>query len=78
MPTVRKEGPYRFSSYLDRGEPPHIHVRRDHLVAKFWLNPVVLVRTGGFTAAELARVNRMIDNRRAEFMEKWNEFFKAD
>jgi len=43
MPTVLRSGPYRFYFYShEPNEPPHIHVDRDDLSAKFWLNPVQL------------------------------------
>ena len=43
MPTVLREGPYRFFFYAsDRVEPPHVHVRRENRVGKFWLDPVQL------------------------------------
>jgi hypothetical protein len=49
MPTALIVGPYRFFFYSgDGGEPPHIHVERDQHVAKVWLDPVRLARTGGF------------------------------
>jgi hypothetical protein len=49
-------GPYRLFFYSgDGAEPPHIHVERDQYVAKFWLEPVRLARSGGFGAAELDR-----------------------
>ena len=36
MPTVLRVGSYRFFFVsLDRGEPPHIHVRREDMVTKF-------------------------------------------
>ena len=48
MPTVLREGPYRFFFYAsDREEPPHVHVERDRQTAKFWLQPVRLQRSGG-------------------------------
>ena len=47
MPTLLRGGPFRFFFYLgDRGEPPHVHVQRDNHIAKFWLNPVTLERSG--------------------------------
>jgi uncharacterized protein DUF4160 len=40
MPTVFRSGPYRFYFYShEPNEPPHIHVDRDDLSAKFWLDP---------------------------------------
>ena len=54
MPTVLREGPYRvyFISH-DTTEPPHVHVDRDDLSAKFWLNPVSLAANYGFSPREL-------------------------
>ncbi|MGH7575280.1 MAG: DUF4160 domain-containing protein, partial [Longimicrobiales bacterium] len=54
MPTVLREGPYRFFFVsLDGNEPPHVHVQRERRVAKFWLDPITLQRPGGFSAKEL-------------------------
>jgi len=61
MPTVMLEGPYSlvfFSS--DRGEPPHIHVKRERLIAKFWLAPVELAQNRGFAGHELNRIARIV------------------
>jgi hypothetical protein len=44
MPTILRVGPYRFYFYSHDlvSEPPHVHVDRDDLSAKFWLEPVSL------------------------------------
>ena len=45
MPTVLREGPYRFYFVShDLYEPPYVHVDRDEDAAKFWLEPVALAR----------------------------------
>jgi hypothetical protein len=76
MPTVLRLGAYRFFFVsLDRDEPPHIHVRRENMVAKFWLDPVVLERAGGFNRAELNAVAKLVHEHRATFLERWDEFF---
>lgn len=76
MPTVLKIGPYRFFFVsLDRGEPPHIHVRRENKVAKFWLDPVALQRTGGYSRLELNKIAAMIEEHRETLLESWHEFF---
>ena len=50
MPEVLRIGPYKFFIVsLDYNEPPHIHVRRENNVAKFWLDPVSLQKSGGFS-----------------------------
>ena len=40
MPTVPDiSGPYRLFFYsFDCHEPPHVHVRRERMVCKFWLS----------------------------------------
>ena len=43
MPTVLRQGPYRFYFFShEPGEPPHVHVDRGDLSIKVWLNPVTL------------------------------------
>lgn len=54
MPAVLREGPYRFFFYAsDRPEPVHVHVAWGKGVAKFWLEPVRLARSGSFGRQEL-------------------------
>lgn len=48
MPTVLVDGPYSFVFFSSDGpEPPHIHVRRDRQLVKFWLEPVSLSKNRG-------------------------------
>ncbi len=76
MPTVLRSGPYRFFFVsLDRDEPPHIHVRRENMVAKFWLDPVVLQQAGGFSRTELNTVARLVHEHRDTLLERWYAFF---
>ncbi len=76
MPTVLREGPYRFFFYAsDRDEPEHIHVEGEGKVAKWWINPVRLQRSGAFAREELLRIERVVAQHREEFMEAWREYF---
>ena len=68
--------PYRFFFYSsDRVEPPPVHVEREASRAKFWLVPVRLARSGGFGAAELLRIEQLVNERQALLLEAWNEYF---
>ena len=41
MPTVLRIGAYLFYFYShEPNEPPHIHIDRDNLSTKFWLEPI--------------------------------------
>lgn len=76
MPTVLRVGPYRFFFYSsDRDEPPHIHVERDDNVAKFWLDPVRLQSSGGFSRAEINKIAKLVADHQIELLEAWNEYF---
>lgn len=76
MPTVLTIGPYRFFFYSgDRDEPPHVHVERDRNKAKFWLDPVRLERSGGFSRSEINRVQGLVEENGERFLRRWNEFF---
>jgi len=76
MPTVLISGPYRFFFYSgDRDEPPHIHVERERNKAKFWLDPVRLQYSRGFSQSEINRIQRRVEENRERFLRRWNEFF---
>jgi hypothetical protein len=76
MPTVLRVGPYRFFFYAgDRDEPPHIHVECEDKIAKCWLNPVRLHRSGGFSRVEIGQILKIINQHHQRFMEAWHEYF---
>jgi len=78
MPTILRTGPYRIYFYShEPNEPPHVHVDRDALSAKFWLNPASLARNLGFSAKELRRIEEIVSEYQGEFLEKWNGYFSA-
>jgi hypothetical protein len=73
VPTVLRSGPYPvyFFSH-EPNEPPHVHVDRDDLSAKFWLEPLELAWNFGFPPRELRRVRTLIEENREELLEAWN------
>ena len=76
MPTVLRTGPYRFYFYShEPNEPPHVHVDRDDLSAKFWIDPVALASNFGFNQRELTVLQRIVNVHRDEFLEAWNGHF---
>ena len=78
MPTVLRIGPYRFFFYAgDRDEPPHIHVERDDDKAKFWLDPVRLQNSGGFSRTEINRIQKLVEENRDDLLRSWNEYFNG-
>lgn len=76
MPTILRSGPYRFFFYSgDRDEPPHIHVERDNQTAKFWLSPVRLQLSRGFSRREALEIQRLIEENSETLLRGWNEYF---
>ena len=75
MPRVRGiPGPYRvFFTSFDCAEPPHVHVEREAMTCKFWLEPLSLARNHGFSARELGIIRRLISDHRASILEVWRE-----
>ncbi|MBM3494433.1 MAG: DUF4160 domain-containing protein [Armatimonadetes bacterium] len=59
----------------DGGEPPHVHITRDRLIAKVWLDPVALAKNRGFAGRERNHVVRLTSEHEAEILEAWREFF---
>lgn len=75
-PTVLRSGPYRLFFFSNEGtEPPHVHVQREQMLAKFWLNPVGLARSTGFSPRELRRIQSLVVENAAALQEAWDEHF---
>ena len=80
MPTVLREGQYRFFFYSDEGdprEPPHIHVTSDKKVAKFWLEPVELEYSKRLRAHEISQLHNLVARHQARFLEAWHAHFES-
>ncbi|RTZ71962.1 MAG: DUF4160 domain-containing protein [Gammaproteobacteria bacterium] len=76
MPTIFRLGPYRFFFYAgDRDEPLHVHVERDDNIAKFWVDPVRLQRSGGFGRHEIAQIHGIIEENISTIAEAWRDYF---
>jgi len=52
-----------------------VHVEREAYRAKFWLAPVRLARSGGFGAAELLHLERLVIEREQLLSRAWDEYF---
>ncbi len=77
MPTILRIGAYRFFFYSnENGEPPHIHVQRDNKLAKFWLKPVLMSSSIGFSSFELRRISKIVVQHKEELLEAWDEYFR--
>jgi len=76
MPTVLRAAGFRFFFYSgDRDEPPHVHVEKDDRTAKFWLDPVRMHSSGGFSPDEIRRSQRIVEQHRKKFLRRWHDHF---
>ena len=61
MPTILRIGPFRFFFYSNEyGEPAHIHVQRDRMLAKFWLEPVSLEGATRFPSKDIRKIRVLV------------------
>jgi hypothetical protein len=76
MPTILRIGPYKFYFYShEPNEPPHVHVDRDNVSAKFWLQTVQLARNVGFSPHELNKLEALVQENQKVLLEKWYGYF---
>ena len=75
MPTVKGiPGPYRIFFYsFDCSEPKHVHVQRERMVCKFWIEPVALSGNDGFSPRELNRIRVILLEHLERILEAWVE-----
>lgn len=78
LPTILRIGPYRFYFYShEPNEPPHVHIDRKELSAKFWLKKVILANNIEFTEKELNKLHKLVDDHQQQFLDKWHEYFNT-
>ncbi|KAF3981057.1 MAG: DUF4160 domain-containing protein [Methylococcales symbiont of Hymedesmia sp. n. MRB-2018] len=71
-------GSFRFFFYSnENGEPAHIHIQRDNMLAKFWLRPVILASSTRFSSKELRKLETLVLENKELFLETWNEYFSS-
>lgn len=79
MPLVFRWNGCRFHFFSNEGdprEPVHVHVTCGTDTAKFWLYPTVAEAYNyGFKAKALREFAAVIEERRAEIEEAWDEHF---
>jgi len=78
MPTVLRIGSFRFFFYSnENGEPAHIHIQNERMLAKFWLKPVALASSTRFSSKELRKLESLVIENREIILEAWNEHFSS-
>ena len=70
MPTILREGPYRFFFYSSDGnEPIHVHVEREYKVAKIWLELVRICNNFGFNRSEIYKILKLVEQHEKKIKE---------
>ena len=76
MPTVLRVGAFRFYFFShEPNEPPHVHIDRGSATLKVWLESVEVAKSRGFRAHEIGGIVAMVDQRKAQLLEAWHEYF---
>jgi hypothetical protein len=80
MPTTLRPGPYRFYFYsYDCDEPRHMHVDREKMSAKFWLDPdVSLAENYGFNRKELRDIEWITRDNLEILRNEWDRFCRPN
>ncbi len=78
-PTVLRYKSYRlffFSNEGDPLEPVHIHIKKEENLAKFWLEPeLVLAESYGFNSKELKEIEEIVRKHEKEIKSQWTQYF---
>lgn len=76
MPTALKIGKFKFFFFSrENREPIHIHIKSDNKYAKFWLEPVLISKSTGYSSRDLKEIKRLILENLIVLKEKWYEHF---
>ena len=76
MPTIIRINGFRlFFVSFDGSEPIHVHVRREDLNAKVWVDPL-RIAWSEFKSHEDLEVLRIVAENESLIREKWHEYFQ--
>ena len=79
MPVVFRDGGLRYYFFSNEGlprEPRHVHIKGGGKDAKVWIEPeVTLAESYGFNSVELARILRIVLERRELILKAWDDHF---
>jgi len=76
LPTVFRSGPYRLFFYsADHQKPAHVHVEREEMQMKVWLDPVRLANSRGFRRSEIREIEKLVADNAGLLLEAWHEYF---
>jgi hypothetical protein len=79
MPVLLRLEGFRYFFYSFEGaprEPPHVHVRKDNMEAKYWLTPDVRrAWSKRLDPRTLKMIETVVNDRRDEFEDQWHVFF---
>jgi hypothetical protein len=77
-PVVFEEGPFRFLFFSNEETRIHVHILSSHGDAKFWIKPIVsLCKSTGYSAKELTRIQRIVEEHKDEIKRSWKKHFKC-
>ncbi len=74
MPIVLRVLGYRFWFYeADIAEPPHVHVGKESMEAKYWIRPIRLAKSRGFRQHELNQIEKILSDHQDFLIEAWEK-----
>jgi hypothetical protein len=77
VPTVFRRRAYRFFFFSNEGEEaPHVHVQREAMIVKIWLEPPGIASTGDFAEVEIREIERIVRKERKLLLKAWHDFFQ--
>ena len=77
-PTVFRIGNYRFYFFSREEERIHVHVVSPAGEAKFWIEPIVSLKSyTGYSAKQLKYLQKVVEEHRSEIINSWKKHFSA-
>ena len=75
MPTIDREGSYRFFFNSKEESRMHVHVESSDGAAKFWLEPIITVAVCyQYSSKELRRIETIVEAHHDEFVAAWRRY----
>jgi hypothetical protein len=74
VPTLARAGPYRIFMFMsDCVEPRHVDIEGNDGAAKFWLEPVYLATSMGYSPRQINRLRLVVERDRSTLIQAFDD-----
>ena len=75
MPTLHREGGFRYFFYSNDHEPSHVHIENGNKAANIELESLTVVEKFNLKGSDIKNILKVVEKKKDDFQKEWDESF---